>query len=184
MPRQKNTRPTQIYWLVDTRTGLPFYCGKTVAPLHKRLKDHRNVSRREPHLPVSQKFRECDGQITIHLIETVPPENDWCAREKRWIEILRGSFPECLNVASGGEGAPGYVFSVTHRAKLSAGNRQRTYTPWSAESRAIMSKIQRGKPKSAVHAARIGEALRGRTRDPEILVRGWATRRAKAAQHA
>lgn len=41
MRRRKNQRLTFIYWLFDTQTGVPFYCGKTVMEPARRLLAHK-----------------------------------------------------------------------------------------------------------------------------------------------
>src|SRR5437764_584158 len=108
MRRRKDDRPTLIYWLVDTRTNTPFYCGKTVLPLHQRFAQHKYEAANGDRA-VHVKVRECGDHIQIHLMETVPISGDWSAREKRWIWLLRQQYPDACNTNDGGAGCPGRI---------------------------------------------------------------------------
>lgn len=146
--RRKNTKSTCIYWLVDTRTGTPFYCGKTVYPT-ERLNGHLRDAKFYPDRPVAKYLNDCGEHIRLDVMETVAPDGDWCAAEKRWIEVLRNRFPmHATNVTNGGSGVPGYIFTDADRRKISAGNKGKTR---SAETRAKISAGNIGKPKSAEH---------------------------------
>jgi hypothetical protein len=140
--RIKNTRPTLIYWLVDTRTNTPFYCGKTVATPEKRLRNHL-ADRNRYDRPISLRLRECGDHVQIRVLEIVPIIGDWVAREKRWIELLRFSFPDCVNVASGGQGPAGFVPSVETRVKLSNARKGQPHSP---QHRANLAATLIGRP--------------------------------------
>ena len=117
MPRQRNTKPTLIYWLYDKRDGKPFYCGKTVKTLERRLSAHR----RTPHGKVGERVRECGEFVFARAVEVVRPDRNWVACERYWISELRRLYPgNCLNVADGGTGVPGYIPSAVDRAKMRA----------------------------------------------------------------
>jgi hypothetical protein len=146
MAHRPHTRPTSIYWLVDTRTNVPFYCGKTVLPLQKRLICHLYEAAQGTRR-VHAKVRECGGHLRIHLMETVPTDGDWGAREKRWIFLLRETNPEACNTANGGAGAPGRIVSEETRAKMSAWQIGRKL---SNEHRAKISAFLTGDRKSVV----------------------------------
>lgn len=118
--RRKNERPTVIYWLVDTRTNTPFYCGKTVQSVEQRLEQHRIAALRYPSRLISHFISGCGEHIRIEIMEIVPADKDWCERERHWIKILRFSFPNNANTSDGGEGAPGVIATAETRAKLSA----------------------------------------------------------------
>src|ERR1700756_1258235 len=119
MPRRKNDRFTFIYWIADTRPeviaqgfalGKPFYCGKTVYEPEKRLFDHMGRdSRRFPHRPIAKRLVECNGHVAIRVMEEVPVGEDWAARERYWISVIRRLYPDCVNVADGGEGGAGCI---------------------------------------------------------------------------
>lgn len=183
MPRQKNTRPTTIYWLQDIRPatimagwmqGLPFYVGKTVASVEKRLVGHRYAAARRPYGKVSARIMECEGYIRIVVIEIVPSCEDWRVREKYWIALSRCMFPGILtNISSGGEGTPGYVPSAETRAKVSIVHRGRKHSPDHIEkSRAA----RKGKKRSAETCARMSAAHLGKTLSPEHIANAAAAR--------
>lgn len=133
--RRANDRPTTIYWLVDVRPetqqavrsiGFPFYCGKTVDTLPRRLAAHRDSANKHPHRLISQWLKACGPHVRVHVVDTVPAGGDWSAVERRWIEVLRHSFPGGANANSGGQGAPGHIHSAETRAKISAANKGKT----------------------------------------------------------
>lgn len=77
----------------------------------------------------------------------------------------------------------GKTISAEHRAAVSAAQKGNTHTlgrVFSAEERARMSEIRRGKPKSAEHRAKIGAAHRGRILHPEHVEKMAAAHRGKA----
>lgn len=177
--RRPNARPTVIYWLFDTRTNTPFYCGKTVIPPAHRLAQHKRDAvkgRTKIHAAV----RDCGDSIVIHPMEIVLPGDDWGAREKRWIQILRHTNPNLCNTADGGAGTPGRIVSAETRAKIVEGNLGRKH---SAETRAKLSAIGKGKKRSvesvekgrakmigrklsAEHIAKVVAANKGKKRKP------------------
>src|SRR5580704_6086189 len=121
MPRCKRAVPTFIYWLIDTRTepGRPFYCGKTIRKVEYRLKSHLHTAAARPNRALSVRLFECGESIRVQTMEVVPIDGDWAARERHWIAVLRGSFPEAVNIARGGEGAPGNIHTPEWRAFMS-----------------------------------------------------------------
>jgi hypothetical protein len=103
-------RATLIYALSDECSRIR-YVGKTVHSLGKRLGQHRRASRRG-ELPVNRWMRKHD--VSIGLLETVGPDQDWASRERHWIE----QFSNLLNLTKGGEGLAGHTFSAAHKAKI------------------------------------------------------------------
>lgn len=133
MPRRKNTRPTIIYWLLDTRPeiiakgwliGEPFYCGKTVDTTERRLHGHRADAATRPFGKVSARILECGDFVRIETMEIVPPDQDWCERERHWISVIRFSFPDSVNVSDGGSRSPGWVPTAEQIARTVAGTRR------------------------------------------------------------
>jgi hypothetical protein len=148
MPRRKNTKPTLIYFLLDARPkklaagwpmGEPFYCGKTVDSAEARLSSHRFDARKWPNRRISKRIAECGEHVRAQVMETVPLDADWIAREKRWIELLRFSFPGGTNVSDGGDGSPGYVHTEESRAKMRAKSRTRIRRRYALEGLAKRS---------------------------------------------
>lgn len=161
MPRQKNTRPTNIYWLYDTRPetvavfgpeGQPFYCGKTVQTIEKRLRSHRYAAPQDPLQKTYAKILECGDHLRTQLIETIPPENNWLVREQFFIAEIRRINPNATNVSAGGAGAAGAVRTPEQCAALSA--------------------ARMGHKHSAATRAKIGLAQKGRKRPGSGKVRG------------
>lgn len=181
MPRQKNTRPTNIYWLYDTRPetvaafgpqGRPFYCGKTVLAPSRRLDSHKWTARRYPTDPHSQRILECGDSINIRVMEIVPPESNWCVREQFWIATIRVLFPGGTNVLAGGQGAPGWIPSAAAREKARIARVQQNK---SLEHRAKISAALRGRKASPETCARISAAKRGQKHSPESNAKRSAT---------
>jgi hypothetical protein len=171
VPRRPNIRPTFIYWLYDTRTGIPFYCGKTVIKLEYRLNNHFSNSLRYPTRPVSARlFEYGEGNVRIDLIETVPIGEDWAARERHWIAELRRINPSCANVSNGGDGAPGHVKSQATKELMRDKMLGRTFAP---ETLAKMSarmrgtQIRKGKKLSPEQSAKMSAARMGKKRGPQ-----------------
>ena len=106
-------RATHIYGLCD-EAGQLRYIGKTVRLPKQRLAQHRRASRKG-ELPVNRWLRKHPG-ATVKLLEVVPADGDWVARERFWIE----SQDNLLNLTTGGEGLPGHVFTEAHRAKIAS----------------------------------------------------------------
>jgi hypothetical protein len=115
-------RITAIYALCEPDNA-PRYVGKTVRYLHERHKQHIYDAQRRARLPVhrwiAKRIRE-QKPLVIRLLEYVRPSDDWTARERHWIETLRASGCDLLNLTKGGEGLPGHRFTAEHRAKIAA----------------------------------------------------------------
>lgn len=173
MPRRRNTKPTFIYWLVDMRPeiiasgyagGYPFYCGKTVKRPVLRLYGHFGSARRSPLRPISVRLNRCTDQfVRMIVVEMVPYTIDWSDRERHWIRLLRFSFPDNVNVADGGSGAPGLVLSAERRAAISAFQRGKITPP---ETRAKMSAAQKGRIITVEHRNKMKDAWKIRSTRP------------------
>lgn len=162
--RKKNTRPTQIYWLVDTRTGLPFYCGKTVGLLERRLIGHCSRAKTHPNRLVSKRILECGEHIRIQLIETVPANIDWVERERKWIGVLRANFTDTANTSDGGEGTPGVIHTIETRRRLSESHKGVKLTPEAIAKRT--AKVL-GSKRSSETRAKQSESAKARWERPE-----------------
>lgn len=167
MPRQKNTRPTLIYWLLDVRpetiaagwsSGQPFYCGKTVYDVGFRLRNHHRAAVLQPHRPISKKLIECGDQVRWQIMETVPANNDWAQRERYWIRLLRHSFP-AVNVSDGGDGPTGWIPGAEWRTQMSERMRGKPLHP---NTLAAMVLANTGRPKTENELAKIGAAHKGK----------------------
>ncbi|MGJ5032418.1 NUMOD3 domain-containing DNA-binding protein [Bradyrhizobium sp. HKCCYLS2038] len=193
MPRRSNVLPTTIYWLIDIRpetvasgwpSGYPFYCGKTVNEPRKRLIAHFSSARKFPNKPVSQWLTACgESYVQVKIVEIVPTDGDWRARERFWIQSLRLLYPKTANVADGGSGTPGMVHSDEARAKISAAQKGRKL---SAEWCAKISRAHKGRLISSEQRAKISATLKGQEIPVETRTKiSQALRgRARSAEHS
>jgi hypothetical protein len=197
MARIPNTRPTVIYWLIDVRpeilreapSGIPFYCGKTILRPKDRFQKHTSDANKYPAKAISVRLNKCGNHIRVQIMETVSPSDDWAAREKFWIRMLRLASNDAVNITAGGQGVPGYIPSAETRAKRSVALKGRVFTAEhranigkasanrSAETRAKMSAWQVGKKLSAEHRAKVSAAGKGRKLSDETRARMSATTR-------
>lgn len=168
--RRANDRPTTIYWLVDVRPetqqavrsiGFPFYCGKTVDTLPRRLAAHRDSANKHPHRRISQWLKACGQHVRVHVVAIIPTCDDWSVAERRWIEVIRSAFPGGANANSGGQGTPGMVHTAEARAKIGAANKGKTV---SAETRARIGAASKGRKHPPESIARRAAKMRGRKR--------------------
>lgn len=115
-------RTTAIYALCEA-DNTPRYVGKTVMYLHQRHKAHLRAAQRGGRLPVNRwlKKRISEGDwLTIRLLEYVPPNGDWIAKERYWIARYRDEGFDLLNLTDGGEGLAGHKFTQSHKDKIAA----------------------------------------------------------------
>jgi len=189
MPRRTNPLPTTIYWLYDVRPetlaqcpeGRPFYCGKTVQDTKRRFEAHRHNARKYPDRAISRKINECGDLIRIHVVEVVPADGDWIARERFWIRVLRIlSHSEPVNVSDGGAGPTGLVHTPESRAKMSA---SKMGTVLSDEHRAKIGAAHKGKFVSDETRARIGRASANRSPETLAKLSAWQIGRKLSAEH-
>ncbi len=151
MPKQKPTKPTNIYWLYDLRpekvavygeSGEPFYCGKTIFSANRRLKDHIFRAKTRPTGRISARLMECETFVVSRVVEVVPVGQSWVQRERHWISELRALNPNCVNVGEGGTGTSGFVFTTEQRERVSRGNRE--YYRKNPEARERIAERMRG----------------------------------------
>lgn len=163
MARKKNTRATSIYWLVDSRTGTPFYCGKTVLTPAHRFASHKRESANGGDRPLHHKIRECGEHVTLHIMETVPASGNWAERERRWILLLRHTNPNACNLSDGGDGAPGLIISPETRAKLSASLKGKIRTPEHCANLSASKKGKKRKPRTDETRAKLSAIAKNRS---------------------
>lgn len=173
MPRRPNTKPTNIYWLVDTRpetiasgwpVGKPFYCGKTVHSVERRFAGHKCDALKYPTRPISRALLKCGNDIQVKLIEIVPINIDWTVRERHWIRLLRYLNPECANVSNGGDGPAGMIHTEAARKRMSLAKQN-----CKDETRRKLSEYAKNRPPEVL--AKIGAASRGRVDSDETRKR-------------
>lgn len=99
--RDMNTQ-IAIYTLIDPRTKLPFYVGKTNDP-KTRLKGHRTGRGTTPSAVFIREIRAEGYRIEMEILELCD-EKDWKDREAFWVDFYQFRFGETqvLNVMEGG----------------------------------------------------------------------------------
>lgn len=116
-----------IYALCDPVTDAPRYVGKTSKSLMQRLKEHKQLARRERRLPVQRWMNAVAGVnlcgVYMRVLETASGET-WASRERRWIDYGRRNGWELFNLTDGGDGLHGLVPSDEHRARNSEAHKK------------------------------------------------------------
>lgn len=127
------------------------YIGKTIRDPEKRLSAHLC---RTNLTPKRHSSRWLAGMVKlglkplIEVLEVVPSQGDWQARERFWIAEFRRRGAALTNLSDGGEGVPGVRFSEERRAEQSARFKGRVFDPeWRARISRAKKGIQ-GKPQS------------------------------------
>lgn len=91
-----------IYALIDPRTKLPFYVGKTNKP-QVRLKGHRTGRGITPSAKFIREIRAAGYRPDMEILELCDHKN-WPEREAFWVELYQSKFGtgQILNVSPGG----------------------------------------------------------------------------------
>jgi DNA-binding XRE family transcriptional regulator len=182
---------TTIYGLIDPRTGLLRYVGKTQRPA-RRLASHIAYSRKGHHTHACRWIR-CllrEGlKPVMQLIEVC--EGNGCPQEIFHIRLARADGCKLTNATGGGEGTGGALYPPERRQAMSErskamwkqpGMRERLVAAWkgkehSAESRAKMSAVRKGVPKPEDWKQRVRATLAGRNTAPIESRRAAAQKR-------
>lgn len=110
-----------IYALVDPKTKLCRYVGKTKGTSRARLKAHISDARRNSVVPrfrwISKLSRE-GMQPEVIEIETVG-DSEWQEAEQFWICYMRSIGCPLLNATDGGDGLHGFTHSEETKRKMS-----------------------------------------------------------------
>lgn len=130
-----------VYALIDPRTRLIHYVGKSVKGI-KRAKQHvTEASRRDrPSVrPVCLWIKELQAaglMYDVIVLDTHNSATQLSVVERWWIAYGRASGWPLTNATDGGEGTFGWTLSAKGRASVAAANRLRVVT---AETRAKIS---------------------------------------------
>jgi len=186
-------KPVEIYGLIDPRSGVLRYVGKTVSGIKIRLKQHIHTAKGGG---VTHRDRWIRSLLNENLkpssviLEAVGEGADWETAERFWISFYRGMIGGLLtNISDGGDGVHGVPrteqwrermsaamrgkkrkpISEAHRAALSAFNTGRKLPPASEEKKAKLRAANLGKkngPPSAETRAKISAATKGKKQPP------------------
>jgi hypothetical protein len=155
-----------IYALIDPRTKLPFYVGKTNDP-KIRLKGHRTGIGTTPSAAFIREIRAEGYRPEMEILELCD-EKDWQDREAFWVDFYQFRFGEVqiLNVMEGGVQSGRFM-------KHSAATCER------------LRQMFKGRPIAPEVRARISKSLTGLKQSEETVEKRlatWAKRREEAGK--
>ncbi|MDP3767725.1 MAG: GIY-YIG nuclease family protein, partial [Dehalococcoidia bacterium] len=174
------TRWAFIYVLVDPADDIPMYVGKTMRPGMRQRRHVTERGQRPIHRWVAALLAE-GKEPELIIVERIDVA-EWADRERAWVRHLRATGHASLNVACGGNGAPGVIPSPETRAKLRAATlatwhrAPRTMTP---EHLAAWREGSRLAVRTPEWRAKIAASHRGKRLSPETRVRISVNRRGK-----
>lgn len=96
-----------VYVLVDPVTRKVRYVGATSKPMWSRLSGHVSDAKHKRSNPVREWLLALGKRPIAIVVEVVPDEADWQARERRWIRRFSEHGCDLLNVTKGGLGILG-----------------------------------------------------------------------------
>jgi len=152
--REKNgisTKPTNIYICCDPLTMEPRYIGKTVKPVHVRIREHTT----KVNNTYSNKWFHKIKVPYYFIVEIVPPGENWAEAEQFWIAYFKSLGARLTNLSFGGEGTTGYKLSDEAKDKIRVKSKGRIV---SKETRIKLSIGSLGKEKSKLHRERMSKS--------------------------
>lgn len=179
-----------IYGLVDPRTNEVRYIGLSSKGFY-RPNQHRYFLDREKTYKANwlRGLRDVGLAPVIHVLETVEKRGDLPDVECFWIAQGYSLGWPLTNLTKGGDGTFGrkdgpetlarksaWVRTAETKAKLSASSLGKKM---SAEARDKMRLAKLGKKQTSEQIENRIAPLRGAKRDPEVLRKAWATRKAR-----
>ena len=146
-----------IYKIVNQLDGKP-YVGQTVRTLEERFQEHAKA---DTYIGNAIRAHGVEN-FSCEVIEECDTREQLNEREIFWIATLNCKHPNGYNLTDGGEGTSGVERTPEYRAKMSAAKKNP-----SAETRAKMSAVHKGKTLSDEHRAKIGAARKGKKHSEE-----------------
>jgi len=147
-----------VYGLCRVSNPTIRYVGLSNKTAEERFLVHCNNSRSNRRLPVYDWMRKYDDVMFVVLHDGVSLAE---ARELEKQEIATRD--NLLNLTTGGDGVPGYVYTDEVRARMSASQQGRRV---SQETIARISAKHKGKVLSEDHRRKLSEAKLGKKRPP------------------
>ncbi len=183
----------KIYILLDPRTGLPRYVGKTVRGLMDRKRAHlskaQKSKRRCRRVTWLRKLIRLDLKPAIQQIDEVEIDR-WEETETTYIRLFKSFGADLVNTSDGGDGPNGWHHTEETKKKISESMKGRRFTKEhkakigegnTGNKRPDLSKRNRqrtGTLLSEETKEKIGRANRGKKQSPDtIRKRGRARRR-------
>lgn len=177
---------TTIYGLIDPRTGLLRYIGKTSQSLTIRLKNHCTDGHRKYDHRANWIRSLAAAGFRPQIVEIETCAGDGCQEEIYHIALARNDGVKLVNQSLGGEGVSGFKQSpaaVEKRAAKRRGKPLPRHVMIAGVEAARIANI--GRKHSAEFCKRLSEAkkgkpspLRGIQQDPEFVKRRIAARMA------
>lgn len=172
-------KKTTIYTLACPFSGEIKYVGKTVKPLKDRLSEHLADAKRAVNKRTNW-VKSVVAKGGVPIIEALSEcYEDWEEEERYWIAQMRAWGFRLKNMTDGGGGMMGRIVSDETKKKIGDTQRGRA-KPIEAIKKGIMTRLKngsyastdqsrrkqsaalKGRPKSAEHNKKVGEANRGR----------------------
>jgi len=164
-----------IYGLVDPRTRLIRYVGKSTSGL-RRPRGHRNPSNQKATYSARwvEALRREGLTYTIVVLEEQAFGLSLDIAEQWWIAYGRASGWPLTNLTDGGEGTTGWSMRPETKEKIAATKRGRKL---SVEHRAKISNTLKANTDQIAHLARLSRENVGRSPSAETLARRSASLR-------
>ena len=102
----RNMKTTYIYMLLDPRTDLVRYVGKTIQPPEKRLNAHMNERSNCHRVHWLQQLKSLGLKPELIILEEIKGEWPWQESERYWIKYFKTLGHVLTNNTSGGDGVP------------------------------------------------------------------------------
>ena len=158
------------------------YVGSAV-DISKRKSSHWKMLQSDRHhsKKLQNSWNKYGGAVfTFEVIEIVEERKSLISREQHWIDLFQSAGERGYNIAQKAGSSLGVKHTEETRAKVSAANRNRKYSPVPEERRAIISAALKGRKReytSPEHRAHLAEALTGKKHTPESRAKMSAAHR-------
>ena len=151
-------KTTYIYMLLDPRTDLVRYVGKTIQSPEKRLNAHMNERSNCHRVHWLQELRRVGLVPELVILEEIKGDWPWQESERYWIRYFRQQGYNLTNNTSGGDGVPDLPPETRERlSKLWVGKKHKE------ESIIKIGNASRGRKHSEEHKQHMKKLMTGRS---------------------